>query len=183
MLKDITQTSNMLLDTANFKICLVPLWNRDSLPQDTVLIKIFIFVVWEREREANRPNCPYELSSTSVRQPWLRAMHGGRGGSGRAEPAARQHRALMKALVWFWWINETLSANLVYYSDYEIGSTYSKWWSKWRSWLDDGDAMVMIKCLDLERREREKQKAQGKGINHRSYFVLVIKTLRECDHI
>ena len=42
--------------------------------------------------------------------------------------------------------------------------------------------MVMIKCLDLKRRKR-KIKAQGKGINHRSHFVLVIKTLRECDHI
>ena len=31
--------------------------------------------------------------------------------------------ALVKALVWFWWIDETLSANLVYQSDYEIGST------------------------------------------------------------
>ena len=29
----------------------------------------------------------------------------------------------MKALVWFWLIDETLSANLVYLSDYEIGST------------------------------------------------------------
>ena len=29
----------------------------------------------------------------------------------------------MKALVWFWVIDETLSANLVYLSDYEIGST------------------------------------------------------------
>ena len=33
------------------------------------------------------------------------------------------HRALVKALVWFWLIDETLSANLVYQSDYEIGST------------------------------------------------------------
>ena len=31
--------------------------------------------------------------------------------------------ALLKALVWFWLIDETLSANLVYQSDYEIGST------------------------------------------------------------
>ena len=30
---------------------------------------------------------------------------------------------LLKALVWFWLIDETLSANLVYQSDYEIGST------------------------------------------------------------
>ena len=29
----------------------------------------------------------------------------------------------MKALVWFWLIDETLSANLVYLSDYEIGCT------------------------------------------------------------
>ena len=29
----------------------------------------------------------------------------------------------VKALVWFWLIDETLSANLVYQSDYEIGST------------------------------------------------------------
>ena len=31
--------------------------------------------------------------------------------------------ASMKALVWFWLIDETLSANLVYQDDYEIGST------------------------------------------------------------
>ena len=29
----------------------------------------------------------------------------------------------LKALVWFWLIDETISANLVYQSDYEIGST------------------------------------------------------------
>ena len=32
-------------------------------------------------------------------------------------------RERLKALVWFWVIDETLSANLVYQSDYEIGST------------------------------------------------------------
>ena len=31
--------------------------------------------------------------------------------------------APLKALVWFWLIDETLSANLVYQDDYEIGST------------------------------------------------------------
>ena len=31
--------------------------------------------------------------------------------------------AMVKALVWFWLIDETLSANLVYQSDYEIDST------------------------------------------------------------
>ena len=30
---------------------------------------------------------------------------------------------LLKALVWFWLIDETLSANLVYQDVYEIGST------------------------------------------------------------
>ena len=29
----------------------------------------------------------------------------------------------LKALVWFWLIDETLSSNLVYQCDYEIGST------------------------------------------------------------
>ena len=33
-------------------------------------------------------------------------------------------REKFKALVWFWWINDTLSANLVYQSDHEIGSTF-----------------------------------------------------------
>ena len=32
-------------------------------------------------------------------------------------------RWFLKALVWFWLIDETLSANLVYQDDYEIGST------------------------------------------------------------
>ena len=36
--------------------------------------------------------------------------------------------------------------------------------------------MTMIKCLDLEKK-KEKQKAQGKGISGRSYFVLVIRHL------
>ena len=84
----------------------------------------------------------------------------------------------MKALVWFWWIDETLSANLVYQIDYEIGSTTQSGEAN-----EDHDMMmVMIKCLDLEK-EKEKQKAQGKGISGRSLFVSVMKTLSECDHI
>ena len=35
----------------------------------------------------------------------------------------RQNIVALKALVWFWLIDETLSAYLVYQSDYEIGST------------------------------------------------------------
>ena len=70
-------------------------------------------------------------------------------------------RGRFKALVWFWWIDETLSANLVYQSDHEIGSTFQvmeqvvkimmmvwPWW--WSS-------------AHLGKEEREKQKAQGKG--------------------
>ena len=67
----------------------------------------------------------------------------------------------VKALVWFWWIDGTLSANLVYQSDYEIGSTTPSdeenedhdmmmmawWWSNAWTW----------------KKEKEKQKAQGKG--------------------
>ena len=34
-------------------------------------------------------------------------------------------RGRLKALVWFWLIDETQSANLVYQSDYEIVSTIS----------------------------------------------------------
>jgi len=37
--------------------------------------------------------------------------------------------------------------------------------------------------LKLGKEEREKQKAQGKGKNYRSHFVLVIEKLSECDHI
>ena len=43
--------------------------------------------------------------------------------SSRSSPRARQWSAQLKALVWFWLIDETLSANLVYQSYYEIGST------------------------------------------------------------
>ena len=64
----------------------------------------------------------------------------------------------MKALVWFWLIDETLSANLVYQDVYEIGSTTPS------DEANEGHdmMMVMIKCLDLEKK-KEKQKAQGKG--------------------
>jgi len=39
------------------------------------------------------------------------------------ERALKEQLDPLKALVWFWLIDETLSANLVYQSDYEIGST------------------------------------------------------------
>ena len=47
----------------------------------------------------------------------------------------------LKALVWFWLIDETLSANLVYQSNYEIGSTISSDEATVKIMM-----MVMIKC-------------------------------------
>ena len=59
----------------------------------------------------------------------------------------------LKALVWFWLIDETLSANLVYQSDYEIDSTTPS---------DEAMAkimtMVMVKCLNLEKKKEKKNK-------------------------
>ena len=72
--------------------------------------------------------------------------------------------SLVKALVWFWWIDETLIANLVYH-DYEIGSTTPSdeanedhdmmmmmawWWSNAWTWK--------------EVREKQKLKAKVKLI-------------------
>ena len=63
----------------------------------------------------------------------------------------------MKALVWFWLIDETLSANLVYEGDYEIGSTTPS---------DEAMAkimtMVMIKCLNLEKKKEKNKRLKGK---------------------
>ena len=64
-------------------------------------------------------------------------------------------RGRLKALVWFWWIDETLSANLVYESDHEIGSTFQvvekmkimTWW-----WWCHGDDQM------LEHRKEEREK-------------------------
>ena len=67
----------------------------------------------------------------------------------------------MKALVWFWCIDETLSANLVYQSDYEIGGTFQVL-KQMKMMTDDGDAMLMIKCLDLEKKKEKNKKLKAK---------------------
>ena len=63
----------------------------------------------------------------------------------------------MKALVWFWLIDETLSANLVYQSDYKIGSTTPS---------DEAMAkimtMVMVKCLNLEKKKEKNKRLKAK---------------------
>ena len=43
--------------------------------------------------------------------------------------------------------------------------------------------MVMIKCLNLEKKKEKNKRLKAKGIIVRSHFVLVIETLSECDHI
>ena len=48
-------------------------------------------------------------------------------------------RERLKALVWFWLIDETLSVNLVYQNDYEIGSTIQSGEPN-----EDHDMMMMI---------------------------------------
>ena len=53
-----------------------------------------------------------------------RVRGGGHSGVPSCVAAAAAGRAdRLKALVWFWLIDGTLSANLVYQSDYEIAST------------------------------------------------------------
>ena len=44
--------------------------------------------------------------------------------------------------------------------------------------------MVMIKCLDLEKKKEKNKKLKAKVKLDRSFFsVLVIEILSECDHI
>ena len=44
--------------------------------------------------------------------------------------------------------------------------------------------MVMIKCLDMEKKkEKKNKKLKAKVKLDRSFFVLVVETLSECDHI
>ena len=88
---------------------------------------------------------------------------------------------VLKALVWFWLIDETLSANLVYQNNYEIGSTT----------LSD-EAIMKIMTMMMTwwwsnawtgKRRKRKTKGSRQRENCRSHFVLVIDTLSECDHI
>ena len=43
-------------------------------------------------------------------------------------------------------------------------------------------AMVVIKCSDLEKKKEKNKKLKAKVKHHRSFCVLVIETLSECDH-
>ena len=73
-----------------------------------------------------------EVQSGTISRPDGQFESAGGACSGRLLPgrasyvvaAHRRRTGQLKALVWFWWIDETLSANLVYQSDHEIGSTF-----------------------------------------------------------
>jgi len=68
-------------------------------------------------------SAPAEEAPTAEEAPRRRrGRPRGQGGQARAATWPPSPVPL-KALVWFWLIDETLSANLVYQSDYEIGST------------------------------------------------------------
>ena len=43
--------------------------------------------------------------------------------------------------------------------------------------------MVMVKCFDLEKKKEKNNKLKAKVNLDRSFFVLMIETLSECDHI
>ena len=43
--------------------------------------------------------------------------------------------------------------------------------------------MVMIKCLDLEKKKEKNEKLKAKMKLDRNFFIFVIKTLSECDYI
>ena len=75
-------------------------------------------------------------------------------------------RGRLKALVLFWWIDETLSTNLVYKSDYEIGSTTPSDEAN-----EDHDMMMVMpwwwsSAWTWKRRERKNKKFKVKV-----YFV------------
>ena len=69
--------------------------------------------------------------------------------------------APLKALVWFWLIDETLSANLVYLSEYEIGYAHSKWWSKIEV-IMMVMVMEMIKCSGLKKKKEKNKRLKAK---------------------
>jgi hypothetical protein len=76
--------------------------------------------------------------------------------------------ALLKALVWFWWIDETLGTNLCALSEYEIGQVHSKWWSKWwRSWWWWW-SWWWSRARTWKRRKRKTKWVQGKGEMYRA---------------
>ena len=75
----------------------------------------------------------------------------------------------MKALVWFWWIDETLSVNLVYLSDHEIGSTNPSGEAN-EDHIDGGDGHG-DQVLGLEKKKEKNKKLKAKVKLDRSLLV------------
>ena len=65
--------------------------------------------------------------------------------------------ATVKALVWFWLIDETLSANLVYQDDHEISSTTPS-----DEAMTKIMTLVMIKCLNMEKKKEKNKRLKAK---------------------
>ena len=75
----------------------------------------------------------------------------------------------LKALVWFWWIDETLSANLVNLSDHEIGSTNPSGGAN-EDHVDGGDGHG-DQVLGLEKKKEKNKKLKEKLKLDRSFLV------------
>ena len=70
----------------------------------------------------------------------------------------------VKALVWFWWIDETLDTNLLALVIMRIGKHIPSGRANDDDHdEDDGGVHGDDQVLRLGKEEREKQKAQGKG--------------------
>ena len=63
----------------------------------------------------------------------------------------------LNALVWFWLIDETQSANLVYQDNYEIGSTTPS-----DETMVKIMTMVMVRCLNLEKKKEKNKRLKAK---------------------
>ena len=83
----------------------------------------------------------------------------------------------MKALVWFWWIDETLSANLVYLSNHEIGSSNPSGGAN-EDHVYGGD-----KVLGLEKKKEKNKKLKAKVKLDRSFLVWWSKHLVSWSHL
>ena len=68
-----------------------------------------------------QPPCLRDSAVAAVASPYL--QHPSTTDGVGPSKAPLRDSTTVKALVWFWLINETLSANLLYQSDYEIDST------------------------------------------------------------
>jgi len=77
----------------------------------------------EREVQPEKPTPGLDTPDLVISRAEVERRGGADVNSGHDLLVGNDSTSTLKALVWFWLIDETLSANLVYQSDYEIGST------------------------------------------------------------